>query len=108
MKKLSYLTNVILLALLMTSCSNNKPNKKSENQSADEKPQIENSVSSIDTTKNKGTIMQSKTIETKTDTLNKDQKYSKGDNKVNEAPKHNSPDQSTIDSIKKSKEKLKK
>jgi hypothetical protein len=41
--------------------------------------------------------------------LNKNTKYSNKENKeIKEAPKHKSPDQTEIDSIKKAKEKLKK
>jgi formaldehyde-activating enzyme involved in methanogenesis len=109
MKNLSFLISTFVATTMFLSCSNKKNNIKSENQSVVEKPLIDNNVSNIDTTKNKQNAVVTSETEIKQDTLNKNTKYSKKDNKViKEAPKHNSPDQSEIDSIKKAKEKLKK
>jgi len=93
MKKLSLLISIIVLASMFISCSNKKNKAKSENQSVVEKP----------------LIVKIDTIKYKQDTLNINTKDSnKGNNVINEAPKHKSPDQAEIDSIKKAKEKLKK
>lgn len=109
MKNLSFLINLIIATSLFFSCSNNKNNIKSENQSVVEKPLIDNVVTNTDTIKNNQSNAMTNEIVTKQDTLNKNTKYSNKENKViKEAPKHNSPDQTEIDSIKKAKEKLKK
>lgn len=74
-----------------------------------EKPLIDDVVTNTDTVKNNQSNSMTNEIVTKQDTLKKDTKYFNKENKViKEAPKHNSPDQAEIDSIKKAKEKLKK
>lgn len=74
-----------------------------------EKPLIDNVITKTDTVKKIQLNSITNEIEAKQDTLNKNKKYSKKDNKeIKEAPKHTSPDQTEIDSIKKAKEKLKK
>lgn len=109
MKNLSFLISTFIAITMFLSCSNKNNNIKSENQSVVKKPLIDIDVSNIDTTKNKQNTVVTRETEIKQDTLNKNTKYSKKDNKViKEAPKHSSPDQSEIDSIKKAKEKLKK
>jgi|GEM_PF-3110653 len=109
MKNSSYLISAFAITVLF-SCSNNKNNIKSETQSVVEKPLIDNTVSNIDTTKTEQTTnIVSGGTENIKDTLNKNTKYLNKENKEGkEAPKHNSPDQSEIDSLKKAKEKLKK
>lgn len=107
MKNSSYLISAFAITVLF-SCSNNKNNIKSETQSVVEKPLIDSTETNIDTTKIEQLNMVTSETENKKDTLNKNSKYSNKDNKViKEAPKHNSPDQSEIDSIKKAKQKLK-
>lgn len=108
MRNLSYLISAFVF-LALFSCSNNKHNIKSAPQPVVEKPSIYNTETNIDTTQIKqGNVMTNET-ENKKDTLNKNKRYLNKENKiVKEAPKHNSPDQSEIDSIKKSKEKIKK
>jgi len=106
MKNLSFLINLTIATSLLFSCSNNKNNIKSENQSVVEKPLIDNVVTNTDTVNNTQSNTITNEIVTKKDTLNKNTKYSNKENK--EAPKHNSPDQAEIDSIKKAKENLKK
>ncbi|MGI6341988.1 MAG: hypothetical protein ACOXZ9_03285 [Bacteroidales bacterium] len=109
MKNLSFLISLTVAVFLLFSCSNNKNIIKSENQSAVEKPLIDSVATSTDTAK--VTISNAMTNEmvTKKDSLNKNTKYSnKGNKEIKEAPKHNSPNQTKIDSIKKAKEKLKK
>lgn len=109
MKNLSFLINTLVVTTMFLSCSNKKNNMKSENQSVVEKPLIDNAESNIDTTKNKQNNEMMNETENNQDTLNKSTKYLNKENKViKEAPKHNSPDQSEIDSIKKTKETLKK
>ena len=109
MKNLSFLINLIIATSIFFSCSNNKNNIKSVNQSVVEKTPIDNVDTNTDTTKNKQSTVLTNETESKQDTLNKNTKYSNKENKViKEAPKHNSPDQSEIDSIKKVKEKIKK
>lgn len=74
-----------------------------------EKPLIDDVVTNTDTINNIQSNTMSNEIITKQDTLNKNTKYSNKENKeIKEAPKHKSPDQTEIDSIKKAKEKLKK
>lgn len=107
MKNSSYLISAFAITVLF-SCSNNKNNIKSETQSVVEKPLIDSTETNIDTTKIEQLNMVTSETENKKDTLNKNSKYSNKDNKViKEAPKHNSPDQSEIDSIKEAKQKLK-
>ncbi|MCC7331468.1 MAG: hypothetical protein IT232_02570 [Flavobacteriales bacterium] len=109
MKNLSFLINTLVVTTMFLSCSNKKNNMKSENQSVVEKPLIDNAESNIDTTKNKQNNKMMNETENNQDTLNKSTKYLNKENKViKEAPKHNSPDQSEIDSIKKTKENFKK
>lgn len=109
MKNLSFLINLTIAISLLFSCSNNKNNIKSENQSVVEKPLIDNVVTNTDTVNNTQSNTMTNEIVTKKDTLNKNTKYSNKENKeIKEAPKHNSPDQLEIDSIKKAKENLKK
>lgn len=109
MKNLSFLINLTIAISLLFSCSNNKNNIKSENQSVVEKPLIDNVVTNTDTVNNTQSNTMTNEIVTKKDTLNKNTNYSNKENKeIKEAPKHNSPDQAEIDSIKKAKENLKK
>jgi hypothetical protein len=109
MKKSSFLINLTIATSVLFSCSNNKNNIKSENQSVVEKALIDNVITNTDTIKNTQSNPMTKETVSKKDTLNKNTKYSKKENKeIKEAPKHNSPDQAEIDSIKKAKEKLKK
>lgn len=109
MKNLSFLINLTIATSLLFSCSNNKNNIKSENQSVVEKPLIDNVVTNTDTVNNTQSNTITNEIVTKKDTLNKNTNYSNKENKeIKEAPKHNSPDQAEIDSIKKAKENLKK
>lgn len=108
MKKSSFLINLTIATSLLISCSNNKNNIKSENQSVVEKPMIDNVVTNTDTVKNTQSNTMTNEIVIKKDTSNKNTKYSNKENKgIKESPKHNSPDQAEIDSIKKAKEKLK-
>lgn len=94
---------------MLFACSNSKNNTKPENQSAVEKPLIDSNIYNIDTTINKQNTTATSETKNKQDTLNKNRKYSNKENKIiKDAPKHNSPDQSEIDSIKKAKEQLKK
>lgn len=109
MKNSSFLINLTIATSLLFSCSNNKNNIKSENQSVVEKPLIDNVVTNTDTVKNTQSNTMTNEIVIKKDTSNKNTKYSNKENKgIKEAPKHNSPDQTEIDSIKKAKENLKK
>jgi hypothetical protein len=106
MKNSSYLISAFALTVLF-SCSYNKNNIKSETQSAVEKPLIDNTVLNIDTTKTEQTSIVTDGARNKIDTLNKNTKYLNKENiEGQEAPKHNSPDQSEIDSLKKAKKKL--
>jgi len=107
MKNSLYLISAFAIIVLF-SCSNNKNNIKSETQSVVEKPLIDSTVTNIDTTKTEQINIVTNGTENKKDTLNKNTKYLNKENKVGkEAPKHNSPDQSEIDSLKKAKQKLK-
>jgi len=107
MKNSSYLISAFAITVLF-SCSNNRNNIKSETQSVVEKPLIDNTVSNTDTTKTEQTNIVTDGAKNKMDTLNKNTKYLNKEKKEGqEAPKHNSPDQSEIDSLKKAKQKLK-
>ncbi|MEN8858464.1 MAG: hypothetical protein ABF260_10440 [Flavobacteriaceae bacterium] len=107
MKNLSCLISVFVITVLF-SCSNNKNNIKTKTQSVVEKPLIDNAVSNVDSTKNQQIDIVTDRAKTKIDTLNKNTKQlNKVKKKGQEAPKHNSPDQSKIDSLKKAKQKFK-
>jgi len=107
MKNSSYLISAFAFTVLF-SCSNNKNNIKSENQSVVEIPLFDNSASSIDTTMTEQTNIIAGETENKKDTLNKNTKYLNKEKKEGqEASKHYSPDQSEIDSFKKAKQKIK-
>lgn len=109
MKNLLFLINLTIATSFFFSCSNNKNDINFQNQSVVEKPLIDNVVTNTDSVKNTQSNTMTNEIATKKDTVNKSSKYSKKENKeIKEAPKHNSPDQTEIDSIKKEKEKLKK
>lgn len=109
MKNLLFLINISVFCTMIFACTNLKNNDKTELQKEEEKEKIEAQAQSMDTTKNiENTQLSGETIDNQ-DSLSKSDKYSsKEDAEVQEAPPHNSPNQSKIDSIKKAKGELKK
>ncbi len=107
MKKLLFLINLLLSIFFLFSCINNKPNQRTDSKAVINTNTIEYSSFPLESTKNNILDSSSKSSVIKIDTTTKDYKYRNHNNKPFEAPKHNAPDQDKIDSIKKSKEKLK-
>ncbi len=107
MKKLLFLINLLLSLFFLFSCINNKSNQKTDCQSVIKIDSNEYSNLPFDSIKNNKLDNSSNSRVVIIDSINKDYKYSNHINKSFEAPKHNAPDQDKIDSIKKSKEKLK-
>lgn len=109
MKNLLYLINVILTSSALFTNVYTKQTKISENQSV-----VENSIehhlkANTHTINNYSTKTFSREIVVQQDTVIKNTKdSSKGKKEMKEAPKHKSPDQEEIDSIKKGKGKFKK
>lgn len=106
MKLLLFLTNAVVFSVLVSTCHKNN---NTETGTADGKVMIDTVTSSIDSlyaTGGQGDTLKSRGIAT--DTLSKDDRYKTDNTEKHEAPKHGSPDQMKIDSIKKSKEKTKK
>ena len=104
MKKLLLLTNALCFSFLFASCQNN-PKPKNENV-VEPKPTIKDTALAKDTTKVVNQTSPSGTVGgtgtgTSKDTTSKPVK-------AKPPIKHNAPDQSKIDSIKKSKQKNKK
>lgn len=94
---------------MFTSCSNNSKKIKSEAQSKLNTPVNSDTIKSADSSKVIQTISEKNEAGMKKDSLNQKSKYIIKKNTIGkEAPKHGSPDQTKIDSIKRAKEKLKK
>ena len=106
MKLLLFLTNLVLLSILPSTCNHKQQQAddtvKVDSSSIEPPPALSDSMTTlVDTTKAKYTGND-------LDSLSKDEKYSNGSGQKHEAPKHNSPDQMKIDSIKDAKAKKKK
>ena len=114
MKKLLFLTNVAI-CILITSCQSQS--NKTENKTVQDtltkvnqdqqKQNVEVLPNSIDTNKKEMEMEKPSSTKTTDTNLNKEEKYKNKPDKFT-APKHGSPDQSQVDSIKKSKQKTKK
>ena len=106
MKLLLFLTNLALLSILPSTCNHKQQPSddtvKVDSTSMVPPPALSDSMTAIvDSTKVKysGNDL---------DSLSRDDKYSNGSGQKHEAPKHNSPEQTKIDSIKDAKAKKKK
>ena len=105
MKVLLFLTNIVLLSFLPSTCHH-------QQQQADDTVKVD--TTSIMQPPTVSDTMSTKVEETKAtysgnnlDSLSKDDKYSNGTGHKHEAPKHDSPEQMKIDSIKAAKGKKK-
>lgn len=105
MKNLLYLINSIVFSTMLIACSNSKTKLKLDNQSSVEKNHIDIEIQNVDTFKYYQQTVLTYELGKTDDTINENAKISKKEAK--EAPKHHSPNQTEIDSIKKAKEVLK-
>ena len=105
MKALLFLTNVVLLSFLPSTCHHQQKQAddtvKVDSTSIRHPPTVSDTMHTmVDETKMKYTGND-------LDSISKDDKYSSGTGQKHEAPKHNSPEQMKIDSIKEVKKKKK-
>ncbi len=105
MKALLFLTNIVLLSLLPSTCHH-------QQKQADDTVKVDST--SITQPPTVSDTMTTKVQETEAtyngnnlDSLSRDDKYSNGSGHKHEAPKHDSPEQMKIDSIKAAKAKKK-
>jgi hypothetical protein len=103
MKRLLSYINLILFFSSILACPGMK-----NNVPAEVVPDITMDTIFIDTLMYPGDSITGKSIDPVSDSTSKDVKYEKGKGKFKEIPKHHTPDDAKLDSIKKSKEKLKK
>ena len=106
MKLLLLLTNLVLLSILPSTCNHKQQQSddtvKVDSSSIVPPPTLSDSMTTlVDTTK-------AKYSGDDLDTISRVDKYSNGSGQKHEAPKHNSPEQMKIDSIKDAKAKKKK
>ena len=105
MKALLFLTNIVLLSLLPATCHHQQNQAddtvKVDSLSNPQQPTVSDSVTT-EVEETKATYSGNNL-----DSLSRDDKYSKGTGTKHEAPKHDSPEQMKIDSIKAAKAKKK-
>jgi hypothetical protein len=106
MKALLFLTNIVFLSFVPSTCHHQQKQVddtvRVDSNSIVPPPAVTDSMTAIaDSTKVKysGNNL---------DSISKDDKYSNGTGQIHEAPKHDSPDQMKLDSIKAAKAKKKK
>ena len=106
MKLLLLLINVVLLSFLPSTCHHQQKKAddsvKVDSTSIGQSPTVSDSMST-DVEETKATYSGNNL-----DTLSREDKYSNGTGQKHEAPKHDSPEQMKIDSIKAAKAKKKK
>lgn len=108
MRNLLYLINKIFFLIIFVSCHSTNNNIQTKNQITVEKEKQEKNFINVDTSKSLQNSDTFNLFVTPNDTLNNSTKYTAmGKKLVIEAPVHNSPNQTKIDSIKNAKEKLK-
>lgn len=105
MNRLLFWTNLLMFFSTILACPGNQ-----KNPGVKEEP---HSASALDTIKadSLATVMNSIAAQSggvKSDSLSKEEKYNKGTGEKREAPKHNTPNETKLDSLKKAKGEKKK
>lgn len=106
MKLLLFLTNLLVLSILPSTCNNAKDHTAEESMQKDTIG-LDSNLATIDTLHALGDTPSATSADTTKTGMSKDDKYNSGSQEKHEAPKHNSPNQEKVDSIKASKKKTK-